>query len=274
MLVALRPDPFEPTHELLALPAEDYEQAVAAVLDVALNHASEATLLLDPDELSAGWPNEDDVADAFDDLRDRLERVEDPREGDEEGVAYAATLPEDRAALDAFLDSRPSGCWANLVRAIQLGADDWSFFEIPHHADAWVDVSAASRPEEYEREIETALSGLRACIVPAGTRVTWRDRDKRYRVTGGSLCVETLDGSRERCLSLSGLDDLEVDDAAHAIRLDWDPGPTEPTGIQRAFGALLGALGPDPPVRLTFTDEERFRRCAAVLWETLETYRA
>lgn len=264
--------PTDPTHELLARPADcDYVPAVRAVVESARPFATAAVVVVDPTEFAADRCDPT-VRSAVDRLCECFETVPEAERSAAYPI-YRGRLPHQWDTLDAVFAERPSTCLSWGLREIELRGDEWLSQEVPHHSTVAVNVASAADPEEFRRAIQQRLVGLDACLVPAETRTEWTTAGRTYRIDGGSLCVASADGSREKCLGLAGIDRINPDASSLVIDLEWW---TERDGSSLVGRVLSGAVRrlTSPPTRLEFDDRDSFDECLAVLEEIHEAYRS
>jgi len=78
------------------------------------------------------------------------------------------------------------------------------------------------------------LNGHDACLVPTETYFEWVAEDRRWRIQGGSLCIETLDGRKTTCYGLTNLERATLEDDGTVLALAW--------GAGRASGRCRGKI--------------------------------
>jgi|GEM_PF-1135803 hypothetical protein len=231
---------FDPTH-VLVLAADDARsdaEATAAAVDAVLDHADTVELHLDHRALADDHPR---VADA---LASTLEPV-DGDDGHRRGRADAA-----RDALGALLAISSFHRFVSLSRVDAFSDDRRVLHYVPDHGRLELDATAAADDTALVNDLDGAVTGHVAGLLPRRTLADWYEDGTRYELEPPSLCV---DG--DACFDLGALAGVAFDASNREIRLSW----YDDTGV---VATLLGALGPTRPERFRFDPSNRYEDVA------------
>lgn len=172
---------------------------------------------------------------------------------------------DDRRTVERCDDDRRTGERRTVRRPI--GDLRWRARAVPHHSRAVLtddDLALVAVCED-------ALAPLRACVVETGTQVEWTADGRRYRVAGGSICRESLDGRWSTCFGLTGLRFVDRSDE-RTVRLTWRRPDRPDSRLLATLAGVVDRLSPDAPTILHVPDVATAHQVAAVLEDMLERY--
>ncbi|MCU4741208.1 hypothetical protein [Natronoglomus mannanivorans] len=216
--------------------------ATADAIGSTAGHATRICLRLDCDGIGERYP------DVVSRVRAAYDRVGSVGAGYDE---YCASEPTDEAVA-ALRDLLAIETWhlAVFVQHVRLEHDGDAF--LLYNADhRQFDVDGDAVPAAIE-SIESALEGITAGILPAGTRCEWECNGRVYELSPPSFCVETA------CFDLAALRGVDADAETRTIRLEWDDSRPSNRVLSGLVG-LLERLGPSRPTELRFDSRESFR---------------
>ncbi|RBI59944.1 hypothetical protein DMJ13_19780 [halophilic archaeon] len=255
------PSELTPSHEFVA---EDFHAATTALLEVALNHASMGFVGVRPSRLNTTVEDIIDPTVFWSDDHGSFEPVTAAFESSDVSW-YQTQFPE---ADDDF-----RRLWAleagRSVRFLQefcvCNANDWIVYVIPHHEHLMVNAP----DKEFASEVNNALTHLWACIVPAGTRITWEYDGCKHAIDGGTLQVKRSKMGYAGRYSLLNLFRVTPRPQSLTLSLEWHR-ETRSGLIGRFIDGIQSIVG-GPPDRLRFEDETTMQEAETVLHETIET---
>lgn len=272
------------THVLLA---DDYTDALGAVVAETLPRVEDAYVLLDYDELDEGFDPAAPSRERWTAVRDTFEPVDGPGPFPEEAVdASASEQVTDRDAPTGCTAFRLVGDPAALVRLCTLAGEpvvgqwflqqvrltdggDIVLSAVPHHRKLWVDADAFQKG--YVDALADALADCRGCLVPAETRLKWSVGGRTYRLAGGSLCVESDGGlTSDTCWGLTRLDSVRREGSELILAWRSDERPLPVRTLSRGLRAVLP--GASIPERVPCKDPETAERARKLLAKTLAAY--
>lgn len=268
-------DGFHRTHALLT---DAYADALARAVDALLPHADAGLVRTDEPWLSED-PDGDDCRETWEAVRGRFDRR--PERDDGSRAAWCVAVGETDGA-EAGGETDGAEALGRLVGLADGVVGPHFLFEVelaregrtllsatPHHSDLGVDADAL--PESTLGEVESALSGLPACLVAADPFAEWEAENRLWRV-GSAVCRETPDGDRTSCYGVSNLRGVAVAADGTALELTWGlGGPVSDDPIGRALSWGLDRLY-RPPERLPCGDADRAESVAAFLAATLRRF--
>lgn len=254
------------THALLS---EEYVAALATLLDATRPRADDAVLIVDPDEFD--HPPDGEACRRT--WRHHVESFARAPAADEGGRTAWRCPPADDEAWRAFRDVvalAEGAIGSHFVYRVQLRRAGTVVVDaIPHHSQ--VGVNAKALGDRWQAEAEAALADLSACLVPEEPRIEWTAADRRWRIAGGSICKETIDGDRSACYGLTGLRRVRVTDDESVLALHWERGDFPDDVVGRALSWITDKVS-NPPERVPCGTAERAGAVRDVLAETLEAF--
>lgn len=272
------------THVLLA---NDYTDALRAIVAETLPRVENAYVLLDHDELDGGFDPAVPSRKTWTTVQDAFEPVDGPGPFPEEAVDVPASermtcrdthtgctafqLVGDPAALEqlcTLADEPVVGQW--FLQQVRLTSGrDVVLGAVPHHQKLWIDADAFQK--EYVNTLADALVDYQACLVSAGTRLEWSVDGRTYRLTGGSLCVESDSGlTGDSCWGLTRLDSVRKEGTELVLTWESDERPFPVQVLSSGLRTMLP--GASIPKRVPCKDPETTERACELLTEMLAAY--
>ncbi|WP_255682077.1 hypothetical protein [Natrinema sp. SYSU A 869] len=108
-------------------------------------------------------------------------------------------------------------------------------------------------------------------MVPTETQFDWVAEDRRWKIQGGSLCVETLDGRKASCYGLTGLEQATIADDGTVLGLTWKAGELPNDSVGKLLSWFMDKLY-DPPQAVPCETPKRANAVNAHLQELLAAY--
>lgn len=251
------------------LECEGFAAEFRALLELVLPDTTAAVVRVREDEVGMD-PDGDDCRRVWDAVRDRLERLPEKDRNGATAWRVATTTEAGQEALFELTSLTDGIVGAHFVFQLECHAGGTPLLEaIPHHSDVRIDATlfgAEIQPGEI-----VGLNGHDACLVPTETQFEWVAEDRRWRIQGGSLCIETLDGRKATCYGLTNLERATLEGDGTVLALAWEPGDLP----DDAVGRLLSWIGDklyNPPPALPCETAARATAVKTHLRELLSAY--
>jgi hypothetical protein len=256
-------DDWTPTHEVVC--PGDAADAVAAdtrLVAVACEFGDEARLTMATDDVGDRSPHTQQVLDAdLDRLPDGATDGTEPTwratlPGDADALVDALTV--DESAADGPLGEARWRVWD--VSSVEVRRDGRPVYRsVPHHERFELDATGIPGLVDAARE---RLTDLPCAVVPTGPVAAWAD--------GGELTHRTLRFESGSGVSLEHVRHVAVDRDRRDLVVDWEPvgervGREPNRALRTVLQGFVWAAGrfgrsDSPPRRLSFADEDDFRR--------------
>lgn len=250
------------------LECDPFAAPFRSLLERVLPSTTTAIVRLREDEMETE-PDGDECRRTWSAVRDRFERVPDADGNGATAWRCSTETGPEREALRELCDLTGGIAGQHFVFRLELRDGGTPVLEsIPHHSDAGIDATRVGdevRPGEI-----VGLEGHRACLVPAETHLEWVAEDRRWRLDGGGLCVETLDGRKTTCYGLTNVQRATIRDGTVLV-LGWDAGGLPDDPIGRLLSWTMDKLY-DPPTAVPCGTPERATEARTYVAELLDAY--
>ncbi|WP_226005531.1 hypothetical protein [Natrinema salinisoli] len=251
------------------LECEGFTEEFQALLELVLSDTTTAIVRVREDELEMD-PDGDDCRRVWDAVRDRLERV--PERDRNEATAWRVptTTEAGQEALFELVALTDGIAGVHFVFQLECRTGERPVLEaIPHHSDARIDATLLDAAIQSGEIV--GLSGHDACLVPTESQFEWVAEDRQWRIQGGSLCVETLDGQKATCYGLTNLERATISEDGTVLALGWEPGELPDDAVGKFLSWIADKLY-NPPPALPCETAERATAVKTHLQELLAAY--
>jgi hypothetical protein len=231
------------------LQCERFAESLRLVVAEVFDEATHAVVHLREDEREA-WPDGEECARVWAAVREQFSRT--PSADENDATAWRCELTDSAAhhALLTLIDLTDGLAGEYFVYHLELRRDDTLVLDaLPHHSDAGLDASQLG--ETTIAHIREQLNGHAACLVSTGTHVDWVSHDRRWAISGFSLCRSTLEERRTACYGLANLRGVTRSGDGTTLELNWDPGSVSDDVIGRALTWVVDRLYSPPQTAAT-----------------------
>ncbi|OLZ41777.1 hypothetical protein A6E15_12615 [Natrinema saccharevitans] len=227
------------------LECEGFATEFRALLELVLPDTTTAVVRLREDEMETN-PDGEDCRRTWNAVRDRLERVPERDRNGATAWRVSTTTDPGREALFELVALTDGIAGAHFVWQLECRDEGTAVLEaIPHHSDARIDATLLGA--EIQPGDIAGLRGHDACLVPTGCQFEWVAEDRQWRIEGGSLCIETLDGRKATCYGLTNLEQATITDDGTVLALVWEPGELPDDAVGKLLSWIMDKLYTPPP---------------------------
>ncbi|ELZ05500.1 hypothetical protein [Natrialba asiatica] len=251
------------------LECDRFADEFSSVVELVLPETTTARLYIDEAELGMD-PDGGACRRAWGAIRPHLDRVPGADRNGTVAWTCPTTTEQGREHLFDLIALTDGVAGAHFVFRVELHRTDAPVLEsIPHHSAVGLDATLLG---EWIRSGEIVdLPGETACLVPTETKFEWTAEQRRWRIAGGSLCVETIDSRKASCYGLTNLRQARKSDDGTGLGLAWEPDDLPDDAIGRVLSWTMDKLY-TPPTAVPCETAARATAVRAHVQEILEAY--
>ena len=251
-----------PTHRL---ECERFSEGFGSLVEMTRPSVTAAVVRVREEEAESPPADGEVCRRTWDSVRPHLERL--PEEDGSTSTVWRCPTETEREALLDLIELTDGGAGAYFVYQVELRKGGKPVVEaVPHHMTASVDAEALEKAGPNE---VVGIEEVNACLVPIEPQIEWVAEERRWKVAGGSLCVETVGGRKSSCYGLTNLREADID--GKVVKLSWEMRGTPGGIVSKTLSWVMSSLY-NPPTSVPCGTRSRAEEFKQTAQDILEAY--